>query len=121
MLTTAASQKRKSQNRQAQRLYRARKEQLRVDLEAEVERWQQKYEALEKSHASQKEEIDRLRMVLNELTKTISHTGDSGRQPDEDEDEEAQDYNEDKEDDELDGEEEYFYTYDLDLYPDLQS
>ena len=60
-------QKRKAQNRRAQKAFRQRREQLQRNLESEIAGWQSKHEKLVKSYEQQCQEILRLKTKVKEL------------------------------------------------------
>lgn len=58
---------RRAQNQGAQRAYRERKEQLRGEPEAHVERWQRKYQVLREWFVDQAQDIQRLKNHVDML------------------------------------------------------
>lgn len=59
--------RRRAQNRAAQRAYRERKEQLRQELELQVKKWQDKHQALRESYVDQAQEVQRLKQHIGNL------------------------------------------------------
>lgn len=59
--------RRRAQNRAAQRAYRERKEQLRQELEIQVTMWQRKHQALRESYVDQAEEVQKLKKHIDKL------------------------------------------------------
>lgn len=60
-------ERRRAQNRAAQRAYRERKEQLRSELETQVKEWQDKHQALHKFYADQAQELQQLKKTIDNL------------------------------------------------------
>lgn len=64
--------RRRAQNRAAQRAYRGRKELVRQELEAEVKQWQDRHQALRESYQQQAQELRRLKEQAEELLERLS-------------------------------------------------
>lgn len=60
-------ERRRAQNRAAQRAYRERKEQLRIELESQLKDWQDKHQTLREFYADQAQEVRQLKKVVNNL------------------------------------------------------
>lgn len=69
-----AVQRRRGQNRQAQRAYRDRKEKRRHELEDQIAVWKQKNEKLVQSCASQTEKVLQLNALIEDLNAQLEVT-----------------------------------------------
>lgn len=71
--------RRRAQNRAAQRAYRERKEQVRQELEVQVKMWQERHQFLRESYVDQAQEVQKLKKHIETLQMRLLALQDTAR------------------------------------------